>query len=423
MATFSYTARGTDGARTEGTLEATDRRTAMLQLERAGLVPVAVREAGAPPKRRPRGGRGGRSSRRRGPALPRTPARGAPRMAMAELLDFTTELSDLLAAGMKLTTALGSMAARRSAQGANAIILALHEDINRGTSLSEALAKHPTSFPRLYVSMIRAGEASGALPEILTRLVEHFERMRETREKVVMAMIYPSFILVAGVLTVVFVMGFVIPRFSKIFEDLGSTLPAPTRLLMWMSDALLNYWWAILIALGAACFLAHGALKSDKGRIWWHGAQLRLPLVRGVVAAAAFSQFARTLRTLLSNGVHVLQALRIVEQTMGNEVIARELRNARERVTDGTTISGPLAAGKVFPQLLTDMLAVGERTGDMAGALGHIARRYENQLDRNIKILMTALEPILILVIAVVVGFVAISMLLAVFEMTSGLNV
>jgi type II secretory pathway component PulF len=150
---------------------------------------------------------------------------------------------------------------------------------------------------------------------------------------------------------------------------------------------------------------------------------LKMPVVHPIITANAFGQFARTLGALLTNGVPVLQALSIVENTVGNTVIAREIREARERVTDGSTIAGPLAAGKVFPQLLTDMLAIGEESGDMAGALGHIAERYDKELDRNIKVLTTVLEPAMILIIAVGVGFVAISMLMAVFELTSGLNV
>jgi type II secretory pathway component PulF len=151
--------------------------------------------------------------------------------------------------------------------------------------------------------------------------------------------------------------------------------------------------------------------------------KLRVPLIKGIIATGVYANFARTLQTLMANGVPVLQALKITEQTAGNAVISEELRRARERVTDGTTISGPLAAGKVFPPMMTDMMAIGEQTGDMAGALDHIGRRYENELDRNIKIFTTALEPILIVMVALVVGFVAISILTAVFKATSGLGI
>lgn len=411
MATFSYTARSNSGDKTSGTLEATDRRSALMQLERQGCVPINVSESTATPARSERA------------KARKDSGSGRDRMKMREVLDFTTELSDLLSAGMKLSLALGTMAARRENAAGGSIICQVRDEINHGSSLSEALAQHPRTFSRLYVNLIRAGEASGALAEILERLTEHYEQVQESREKVVMAMVYPSFIIAAGILTVVFMMAYVIPNFSQVFDDLGSTLPLPTKMLIGISDAVVKYWWAALAVLAVGGVLIYRALQTQRGRAWWDAAQLRIPLVKGIITASAYSHFARTLRTLLSNGVTVLNALAIVEQTMSNSVIAREIRNARERVTDGTTISGPLAAGKVFPSLLTDMLAVGEQTGDMPGALGHIARRYGNELDRRVKIMLTALEPILIFVIAIVVGFIAISMLLAVFDLTSGLNV
>jgi type II secretory pathway component PulF len=185
----------------------------------------------------------------------------------------------------------------------------------------------------------------------------------------------------------------------------------------------MRYGWAALIALGIGGVLASRAVRTPQGRLWWHGLHLRVPLIRGIVAAGTYANFARTLGTLLTNGVPVLQALGIVEQTINNSVIARQIHNARERVTDGTTISGPLAAGKVLPPLMTDMLAIGEKTGDMTAALKHIAHRYETELDRNVKIFTTALEPLLIILVAVLVGFVALSILMAVFNLTSGLNV
>jgi type IV pilus assembly protein PilC len=178
-----------------------------------------------------------------------------------------------------------------------------------------------------------------------------------------------------------------------------------------------------LAVLGVLGVVIHRAVKTDKGQLWWHGILLRMPLVKGIVACGVYANFARTFSVLLRNGVPVLQALEIVERTVGNAVIGRELHNARDRVTDGTSISGPLAAGKVLPAMFTDMLAIGEQTGDMPSALTHIARRYENELDRNVKIFTTALEPILIVGVALAVGFVAVSILMAVFSLTNGMGV
>jgi type II secretory pathway component PulF len=271
--------------------------------------------------------------------------------------------------------------------------------------------------------MVRVGEASGALSEVMSRLVEHYERIQEVKEKVVMALVYPAIVIVIGIMTLVFSMVYVIPKFSSIFKELGQTLPLPTRMLIGGSTWLVKYGWAAAGALAVAFIMANRAAKTPKGRLWWHGFQLRIPMIKGIISASTYANFARTLATLLTNGVPALPALGIVEQTIGNVVIANEIKKARERVTDGTTISGPLAAGKVFPPLMTDMLAIGEQTGDMSGALKHIAHRFENELNRNVKIFTTALEPALIVIVAVAVGFVAISILMAVFSLTNGLNV
>lgn len=425
MPLFQYTARSQAGARIEGTIEAVDRRAALAAVERTGAVPIAVVEAAgpAPAAARKHAPAAAKATPRRGarPAAARPGAR--PRMRQRDMLLFTRELADLLASGMKLGHALNTLARRGKGEEENPLIARLRDEIVQGVSLSDTLAKFPETFPPLFVSMIKAGEASGALSEVLQRLVIHFERIQEVKEKVVTAMVYPMIVLAMGIGTLVFSMVFVVPRFSVIFEELETTLPLATRILIGASQALTRYGLFVVGALVIAGVLFRRALHTARGRLWWHRLQLRLPLVRGIVQANAYSQFARTLSTLLANGVPVLQALGIVERVIGNEVIAREIHNARDRVTDGTTISRPLAAGKVFPPLITDMLAVGEQTGDVSASLSHIARRYESELDRSVKVSTTALEPIMIVAIAILVGFVAISMLMAVFDLTSGLNV
>ncbi|MBM4142566.1 MAG: type II secretion system F family protein [Lentisphaerae bacterium] len=412
MAVFKYTARTRSGEKVEGTVEADDRRAALGRIERLGQVPVSVAEAAA--------------ARRSPPARARRFLMWhgrTERMGTRELLVFTTELSDLLASGMTLAAALNSLANRRTGRPGDAILAGLRDQIVQGASLSDALAQHPATFSPLYVSMIRAGEAGGALAEVLRRLVDHYERVQELKEKVVMALVYPAIVVLMGAATLTFSMVYVVPRFESVFRQLGSTLPLPTRILIGVSRGLARYGWAILIGIGIASVMANRAVKTKAGRLWWHGLLLKLPLIRGIVASGIYANFARTLGTLLANGVSVLPALGIVEQVVGNAVIGREIGRARERVTDGTTISGPLAAGRVLPSLMTDMLAIGEQTGDMPGSLGHIARRYENDLNRNVKLFTTALEPALIVVVAVLVGFVAVSILMAVFNLTSGLNV
>lgn len=412
MPSFSYIARSRSGEKMEGSVVAPDRHAALALIERQGLVPMVVKENTAA-ERSP--------ARKRGRFVWRRD-RG-PRMGGRDVLLFTTELGDLLASGMKLGNALNTLSRRRTHRGEDLIITALRDEIIRGASLSGALSNFPETFTPLYISMIRAGEASGALPEIMQRLVKNMERLQEVKERVAMALVYPSIVLAAGFGTLIFSMTFVVPRFALVFKDLGSTLPLPTRILIALSDFAVSYGWILLILAAVGIIALRNYLRTDNGRIAWHGLQLRLPLIRSIVKASAFAQFARTLSMLIANGVPVLDALAIVERTSQNTVIAREIKNARDRVTDGTTISGPLAAGKVFPPVLTDMMAIGEETGDMGGALTHVAVRYENELDRSVKVFTTVLEPVLIVLMAVVVGFVAISILLAVFDLTNGLNV
>ncbi len=410
MPLFAYTARSRSGAKSDGTIEAADQRAALLQIEKMGLVPVRVEEqklqASKPGARRKLFAWRMRDSR----------------MNTRDLLIFTGELSDLLASGMKLGNALNSLTRRHGSSSGDVIVRSLRDDIIRGTSLSDALARFPGTFSALYVSLVRAGEASGNLSAVMQRIVKHYERVQEVKEKVIMALVYPCIVLLIGTATLIFTMVFVIPRFTLIFEELGSTLPLPTRILIAISYGLIHYGWLILIVGGILIAMFRRYLRTEPGRKWWHNLQLHMPVIREIVTASAFTQFAHTLGMLIGNGVPVLHALDIGERTVTNAIIAAEIHNARERVTDGTTISGPLAAGKIFPPMLTDMLAIGEETGDMSGALAHIARRYENNLDRSIKIFTTVLEPILIVLMAVLVGFVAISILLAVFDLTSGLR-
>ena len=411
MAKFSYIARTRGGDRVEGAVEANDRGAALQLVERLGHVPITVSEAD------------GSTASSKAASSDSSAVRSSDKMRTRDVLVFTTELSDLLASGMKLAHALNTLASRETGTAGDRIFASLRDEIVQGKDLSEALTLHPRTFTNLYVNMIKAGEASGAMSEVLKRLVTHYERLQEVKEKVVMALVYPGIVITLGAATLVFSMVYVVPKFKLIFAQMNETLPLPTRILISSSDWLARYGVFALIGIGIVATLLHRLGKTPRGSLAWHGLLLRMPLIRGIVASGIFANLARTLGTLLSNGVPVLKALSIVSQTVGNAVIGRELKNVRERVTDGTSISGPLAAGGVFPRIMTDMMAVGEQTGDMTGALEHVARRYENELDRNVKIFTTALEPILIVVVAVLVGFVAVSILMAVFNLTNGLDV
>jgi len=416
MPAFKYIARGADGKRVDGTLEAADRRAALQLLQQAGKTPLSLDQTTAKAAKPSPGPEGKRFRFETGFGK-------KTKMGARDMLLFSREMADLLSSGMTLGRGLHTLARRTGESGQAQIVRRLRDEVIQGSSLSEALRIYPETFPRLYVSMVRAGEASGALAEALEGLCKHYERVQEARSKVITAMIYPAIVLGIGLLSVTGLMIFIVPRFSPIFDELGGTLPLPTRMLIGISDGLIRYGGVIAILLTAGALLLRQWIKKPAGRLWWHTRQLRWPVIRRIIKASAFAHFARTLETLIRNGVPILKALSIAEETVGNDVIAAEIASARTRVTDGSSIAGPLAEGKVFPEMLTDMLSVGEETGDLPGALQHIARRYDTELDFSIKVMTTVLEPVLILGIAIIIGFVAISMLMAVFNLTSGLGV
>ena len=344
-------------------------------------------------------------------------------MKSVEVLLFTSELADLIEAGMTLGQALKALAGQGEEGSAQRYVCQdLCDRIVRGENFSDACAHHPKSFEPLYSNMIRAGEASGAMVEVLRRLVDHYERYDNMRGKIKSALSYPVIVLIFGVLAMIGALVWIIPQFQKVFESLGASLPLPTRILIGMSDGLIHYGWMMALGVAALVVWINKWSKTDSGRLKIDGWKLKVPLVKGIIACGAYASLAYTLKTLLVNGVNVLQALKISEETCGNAVIANALATARKRVTDGTSISGPLASSGVFPRLMTDMLAVGEQAGDMAGSLEHIGRRYQKDMDRNITSFTNALEPILIVAIAIAVGFVAVAILMAVFKVSSSLG-
>lgn len=349
---------------------------------------------------------------------------GMPAMKEADVLLFTGELADLLEAGMTLGEALGCLANQGEEDSAQrAVCKDLTSRIVNGESFSDAVAHHPKTFQPLYANMIRAGEASGAMVDVLRRLVEHYERSDSMRAKIKGALRYPCFVLGFGVVAVIITMKVIIPKFQKVFEQLGGQLPGATRALMDITDFVNSWKGAVLgIVLALVTVWLVKWSKTPTGRRKIDTWKLKMPLVKGIVACGAYSTLAYTLKTLLTNGVNVLNALKIAEDTCENAVIGDALHTARKRVTDGTSISGPLAASGVFPRLMTDMLAVGERAGDLSSSLGHIGTRYQKEMDANIKTFTEMLPMVLLFVLAGVIGFIIFAIFSAVFAVSNSLG-
>ena len=346
-----------------------------------------------------------------------------PQMKEVEVLLFTSELADLLEAGMTLGQALSCLANQGEEKSPQRVICRdLCDRIVNGEAFSDAVKHHPKTFQPLYGNMIKAGESSGAMIEVLRRLVDHYERNDSMKGKIKSALSYPCVVLCFGVLAVIAALVWIIPQFQKVFDSMGAALPLPTRILIGMSDAFIHYGWFMLAGVVALVVWFRKWAATPAGRIKVDGWKLKAPLIKGIIANGIYASLAFTLKTLLSNGVNVLNALKIAEETCGNAVIGKAISVARKRVTDGTTISGPLAASGAFPRMMTDMLAVGEQAGNMAESLDHIGMRYQKDMDRNITTFTNALEPILIVTIAAVVGFVAVAILMAVFNMSKAIG-
>jgi type II secretory pathway component PulF len=413
MAHFKYIGRTRQGERIEGVVEANDRAGAVRQIEAMGQIPVSINETTKTVTQ----DEGSKKRFKFELGFQRKA-----KMKLQDLLLFSRELSDLVASGMTIGRALHTLSARKDESAVGRIIETLRNEIVQGTSLSDALELYPETFSALYINLVRAGEASGNLPLALENICIHYERVQDARSKVIAALIYPGIVMTVGGLAVIGLMIFVVPQFASSFEEMGATLPKPTLVLMHASNFITRYGLLLLIAIVALTIFIKRWIKQGKGQRLWHQSVLRLPIMGSIVTANAYAHFARTLGTLLQNGVSVLPALGIVQKTIDNVVISDEVGKARDRVTDGASISKPLAQGKIFPSLLIDMLAVGEETGDLAGSLSHITRRYDTELDRMVKMCTTVLEPLLIVLVAVVVGGIAVCLLLPVLTLTDSLH-
>lgn len=416
MAQFGYKAKSRDGKTVTGTVDAADKRGALAAVSRLGLLPLSV-EAGSGAKNA--AAKGGRK------AVGGLHLSRPNHMSAGERLLFTSELADLLEGGMTLGNAINALVRRGDdGTGKSQVLIALRDAILGGESFSSALAKFPKVFTPVYVNMIKAGEASGALVDVLRRLIAYDERDRGMKAKISSAMVYPCIVLGMGVIVSIVVMTYILPKFKTLFDQMGPDgLPPMTKALLNAQTWFTSYWPFLVIAVGGGIFAFMRWIATPRGRRIWDGFKLKAPLVKGIVASGVYANFASTLESLLRNGVPILQALTITSRTVGNSVIGDELEKARDRVTDGTTISGPLEQGGAFPPMVIDMIAIGERTGDMPGALSHVSKRYETELDKNILNFTTALEPIMICLVALAIAFVVIAIMQAVLAVSSGAGI
>ena len=415
MAVFEYKARDASGAESMGSVEAADRNAAVSQLQARGLIPVAMS-----------GGEGEAASAKSQskPSTSTTPRRRLfarqAKVSMQDLASFTRQLANLLNSGMPLTSALSSITNLESAGVPAPVCQALLADVREGRNLSAAMAAHPHIFPDMYVNMMKAGESSGAMVDVLGRLADHYERFAEVKQQVTSALMYPAFVMgLGGVLIFVF-MSVILPKFMTIFDGMKDvTLPLSTQILQGMSGFFAQWWYALRAGGVSIAFLLRRYFSTHIGRERLHAWMLEAPLVSRIVRPTQFGQFARTLGALMQNGVPVLTALRITEDVVQNVKIKEAIALTREGVTDGKTIAQPLARSGVFPKLMVDLIHIGEQTGDVPASLFNLAETYDNELTVNLRSVNTLLGPILIVIIAAAVGFMLVGVLQAMFKITS----
>jgi general secretion pathway protein F len=423
MPQFSYKARRRSGEVVEGVMDVADRSAALIQIERAGLFPVAIDAA--------KGGGavaiGGAAARQKTdwqsllpPGLRAALSRKR-KPKLQELATFTQQLGNLLKSGMPLTVALNSMTHLESKGISADVSRELRQDVMEGRSLSDAMAKQPRIFSDLYVNMVRAGESSGALVEVLRRMADHFEKFAQVQSKFSSALIYPAFVAVVGIGIMFFFMTYMLPKVLTIFQGMNIQLPVMTQILIGISHLFSGYWWLMLLLAVAAVIIFKRFQSSTEGRKKIDEWKMSAPVFGKVVKLNLFGQFARTLSTLLENGVPVLTALKITEQIIPNTIVKEAISKTREEVTDGKTIAQPLARSKVFPQLMVDLVKIGEDTGDVPGALKNVADTYDNELNIALRVMMNMIEPVMIVVMAVGVGFLLLSVLSAMFAMTANI--
>ena len=409
MATFSYTAVDAQGKQATGTVEAVDQNEAISQIRQLGYYPQRLdekrEEAASTTEKAPKIKRGGK-------------------VKIKILTVFTRQLATLIDAGLPLLRSLNTLARQERNPVMRNTMTQLAASVESGNTFSEALAQHPGVFNKLYVNMVKAGELGGVLEIVLARLAEFQEKAQRIKGKVTSAMVYPVVVLTIAVLILSFLLVFIVPKFQKIFTEAlpGQDLPGITLFVIGASHILISYWYLVLggiavIVIGYKVFASTAAGSFVLDRV-----ALRLPVFGDLTSKTAISRFARTLGTLISSGVPILQALSITRETAGNNVVANAIGRIHDSVKEGESVVGPMEASGVFPPMVTSMVQVGEETGQLPDMLVKVADVYEGEVDNVVTGLTSVLEPIMIVMLAVIVGVIVIALFMPMVKLITGMS-
>ncbi len=399
MESYTYEATTKEGDVMKGTIQAVSERFAIDQIQDMGYFPLNVSRAE-------------KEKTFDMDALPFLRSR----VTEKDIMTFTYQLGVLLDAGFTLDKALSVLLDLSEKKALKSLIKEILSHIKSGKSLSESLSKFPSAFPLFYVNMVKAGETGGFLEETISRMAVYLENSQALKEDIRSALIYPLVLSIVGGAAVVVLLTFVVPKFTIIFSDMGGELPLPTIILLAVSNGLRHYWWVVLLFVLGVFFYLRYYLKNESGRRWWDGLKFKLPLFGKLYKEAAVANFARTFGTLLKSGVPILNALQIVKGTLRSERLAEIISSVREGVKKGRGISEPLKNSDIFPPIAVHMVIVGEETGRLDEMLFKIAERFDLEVRTTVKRLLSLLEPVLILSMGIVVGFIVIAMLMAIFS-------
>ena len=396
MALYTYKAMDKQGAVLQDKLEGSGELAVAHELRQQGLFVIDVKEQSVAQK----------------DIL--APFKG---IRQADLVIFSRQLATMINAGLPIVRALYVLSEQTENPKLKDVVVAVRKDVEAGSALSEALEKHPKVFSRLYTEMVKAGEIGGILDGVLLRLADQLEREQDLRRKIRSAMTYPVVVLAFAILVASILLIFIVPIFAGLFKELGGTLPLMTRICMFASD-ILSSLWGILVyaAMAAGVYLFFRWKKTERGRKIWGRAALRIPAKIGdVVKKATLARFARTFATLSAAGVPILQSIEITATSSGNWVVENALMKSKDAIREGIPLYKPLETEPVFPPMVTRMIAVGEETGDIDGMMTKIAEFYESEVDAAVKALTSIIEPLMIIVVGGIVGFIVISMYLPMF--------
>jgi len=402
MPTYKYRAKKGPGDIVEGAIEAPSESEAVDKLSHMGYLPMRIEEEGAKP-----GQNQGREHVLKG-ALGRVRSR--------EITVFSRQLASLLRAGVPILSAINIIAEQTENANLKKVLYDIHDAVKEGGNLSSGLMQYPRIFSPLYIAMVRTGENSGALPEALLRISDYRTKEDEIYSRLRMALAYPALMGAVGVATIIFMLVFVMPRLMGIFVNMGQDLPLPTRLLISISGGLRKWWWAIIVVLAIAASLVKAQDRSKAGRIYFSVLKLSIPIFGKLTLKAELSRFSRTLALLVESGISILKAIEISIPVLENEVIKNQLAQSYKDLEQGGSFGRSLKNSKLFPLFMTNLIIVGEESGKLGEALAEVANSYEKDTDEAMKIMASLLEPLMILGMGLMVGFIVVAMLLPIFE-------